>query len=104
MAMFVTAKNDDNAQNGEATGEFHLGERCDHWAYAAIMLQADGDELEAIRSQFPSLMPQNHKRVIKWYGDVAKFICANLDLCVSKKSLTHGQVVGGDDHGNLARA
>jgi hypothetical protein len=97
MAMFV----DSGRMN---SSQFHLGDNSHReLASTCLELQADGDELDAIREQFPFLMPRNNKRVIRWFGDVAKFICANLDLKINKLDL-QSHVMGGDDHGNLIKA
>jgi hypothetical protein len=40
-------------------------------------VQADGDELEHIKRNFSNI-PMTNKPVIKWFGDDAKFIVANL--------------------------
>lgn len=40
-------------------------------------VQADGDELEHIRSMFPALTPTN-KRIVCWVGDIAKTIAVKL--------------------------
>jgi hypothetical protein len=45
-------------------------------------LQADGDELEAIREQFTGI-PMHNGRVVEWFGDTAKFIARHF------KSPTH---------------
>lgn len=44
----------------------------------AIFVSADCDELEFIRKHFDNLPIPNHKRVVKWYGDMADFIAQNL--------------------------
>ncbi len=40
-------------------------------------IQADGDELTAIYRKFDKL-PYCNERVVRWYGDTAKFIIGNL--------------------------
>ncbi len=40
-------------------------------------IQADGDELEHIKDNFTHLPMRAAKRVQTWFGDDAKFICAN---------------------------
>jgi len=42
-------------------------------------IQANGDELELILSSFKNL-PYSNQPVVKWYGDMAKFIMANIEL------------------------
>ena len=46
---------------------------------ASLIVQADGDELEKIRKNFTSL-PMTNARVVRWHGDFAKFIVANIAL------------------------
>lgn len=41
-------------------------------------IQADCDELVAILSQFQNLPSPLHQRVVKWYGETARFIYNNL--------------------------
>ncbi len=40
-------------------------------------IQVDGHELDHIRQQFTNL-PMTTKRSARWFGDLAKFIVANL--------------------------
>lgn len=44
-----------------------------------VMVQADGDELDYIIDKFgiAAMRPKN-SNVVKWYGDIAKFIVGNL--------------------------
>lgn len=42
-----------------------------------VMVQADGDELGHIESEFSGL-PMGKGRVIRWFGDHARFIMGNL--------------------------
>jgi hypothetical protein len=42
-----------------------------------VEVQADGDELEAIRTQFNNL-PMHSRHVVRWAGDMAAFIAMNL--------------------------
>jgi hypothetical protein len=44
-----------------------------------VMIQADNDELDYIIDKFgiAAMRPKN-SRVVKWYGDIAKFIVGNL--------------------------
>ena len=44
-----------------------------------LIVQADGDELEIIRDNFTNL-PMTDKRVVRWHGDFAWFIVANIKL------------------------
>jgi len=44
-----------------------------------VMVQADGDELTAIFEQFRNIPAASGLcRVVRWYGDHAKFIAANI--------------------------
>lgn len=44
-----------------------------------VMIQADGDELDYIINKFGvAAMRPKGNTVVKWYGDVAKFIVGNL--------------------------
>lgn len=56
---------------------------------SATMIQADGDELDHIQYRFTTTDAKQYKtgysipmplggRVVKWYGDIAKTILANL--------------------------
>jgi len=59
---------------------WHVGEPTNHLIFSAekvIQVQASDDELATIRYHFPNL-PITMGRVIKWFGDNAKFIVANL--------------------------
>lgn len=49
-----------------------------HEVYDVMEVQADGDELLHIFHCNPILMPQYSSSVIRWFGDDAKFIVANL--------------------------
>lgn len=65
---------------GTVTREFHIGDKeLNKDVESVLEIQADGDELEAIREQFPSLVIPKHA-VVRWYGDMAKFIVGNLKL------------------------
>jgi len=44
-----------------------------------IEVQADGDELAYIYNKFNNLPTMPLRRVVRWFGDHAKFIAANLD-------------------------
>jgi hypothetical protein len=51
------------------------------YAYGVEMVQADGDEIEYILARFsnvPRLSAKRWNYPIRWYGDMAKFIVANL--------------------------
>ena len=64
-------------------GEWHVGEATNHIIIRAnevVAVQADGDELEFVLSNFgnlPRTLPVD-RRVMRWYGDHAKFIAGNL--------------------------
>ena len=45
----------------------------------ALEVQADGDELELIRRDFSNI-PMTTSRVVRWEGDIAAFIVANIKL------------------------
>lgn len=53
----------------------HIG--CGKLQYDTILnvieVQADCDELEMIRSEFPMLCPSS-LRVVRWFGDTAKLV------------------------------
>lgn len=41
-------------------------------------IQADGDELKYIRHNFDNLPMANHVHVVRWRGDLARFILSNI--------------------------
>jgi hypothetical protein len=41
-------------------------------------VQADGDELDYILRNFKNIPVSTNVTVVRWFGDVAKFIAANL--------------------------
>lgn len=43
-----------------------------------VFLQADGHELEYVHENFKKIPRTNNRSVVRWYGDHAKFIAANL--------------------------
>lgn len=47
-------------------------------ADSVYYVQADGDELAHIVNLMPNIPVAMHKRVNRWFGDIAKFIAANL--------------------------
>jgi hypothetical protein len=81
MALYIS-----NGLNQQLSGEWHVTHErrttvaLHSYAMNVDMLQADGDELDAIKVQFPNLIPHNGNRVVRWFGDNARFICGNLDL------------------------
>ena len=50
-----------------------------HLAKYVAEVQADGDELEIIMARFPYLKDRvpTAQRVVRWFGDEAKFLVAN---------------------------
>jgi hypothetical protein len=62
---------------------------CGRWAFrekilakspfSAFEVQADGHELGKIGRQIAGIPTTGH-RVVRWHGDFAKFIIANLEL------------------------
>ena len=77
MALYVTMK-------GQAPGRYHT------WHIGSLPhpdisgneesvedVQADGDELDRIKKHFTNL-PMTTARVVRWYGDDAKFIAGNI--------------------------
>jgi hypothetical protein len=40
------------------------------------IVQADGQELELMRSMFGDTIPDSHQRIQYWYGDTAKAVAA----------------------------
>ena len=41
-------------------------------------IQADGDELDHIKTNFTNLPMANHRRVVRWSGEFARFILSHL--------------------------
>ena len=41
---------------------------------------ADGDELAAIVAQFDNISTTKYNRVVRWFGDMAAFIVANMEV------------------------
>jgi len=54
-----------------------IGIRCKDACQETFCLTADGDELEHIRNLFPALTA-NNRRVVGFYGDIARTILMNL--------------------------
>lgn len=42
-----------------------------------VCVQADGDELEYIRNKFTNI-PMTNGRVVRWHGEMARFILSNI--------------------------
>jgi len=60
--------------------EWHIHESTrlmKEYGRTCVHLQADGDELEAIRQQFTGI-PMHSGRVVRWRGEMAAFIAMNL--------------------------
>lgn len=51
-----------------------------------VEIQADEDELVAIKHQIKGIRMCEHKRVVNWIGDDAKFIYLNLNLNLSLRN------------------
>ncbi len=69
MAMFV-------ALASGAIVQAHIGPQIDLYPDQAIIVQADGHELEHIEQHIHGI-PMHNGRVVTWYGDHAKFIAYN---------------------------
>lgn len=77
MALYITYTNRDR--------EYHVQDFTDNvkrnnirgTAIGVESVQADGHELEYIQNRFTNL-PTVNNRVVRWYGDYAKFIVGNL--------------------------
>lgn len=62
--------------------EWHISEpvpegvhkNLNHLEYISV----DGDELDHIKTKFTNLPMANHKRVVSWRGELARFIVENL--------------------------
>lgn len=70
--MYITTKTKDIT--------WHVGEFFDiptREVDNVICVQADGDELDLILRTMKNL-PTSHRHVVRWFGDHAKFIAANL--------------------------
>lgn len=81
MALYVIEQLSDDKDDCHASTWHVGGKPLDNTADPdkTIMVQADGHELEAICNQFTGLPKGGvRQRVVKWYGDMAKFIVANL--------------------------
>ena len=71
--------------NTHKTLQFHVGDTIEFNEISNThmnvldFVQADGDELNLILDKVKNL-PQTNNRVQIWYGDHAKFICANVTL------------------------
>ena len=73
MAMFI------QLGNGLKPIEWHVGEPVPAIAIAAdSAVQADGDELVFVESRFQNIPMRVAKSVVRWQGDLARFIVQNL--------------------------
>ena len=73
MALYITVP-------GMPDLEWHVGKSTDNARQIAehvTEVQADGHELEHIRDNFMNL-PTANRRVVRWHGEMAKFIVGNL--------------------------
>ena len=63
------------------TLSWHIGEKFSRKNLPAldwgIMVQADGDELQAIRARCSNI-PMHSRSVVRWTGDLARFIVDNV--------------------------
>jgi hypothetical protein len=58
---------------------WHINESIDKNTAAKITeIQADGDELAFIQQSFSNIPMPLHRRVVRWYGEIARFIIVNL--------------------------
>lgn len=83
MALYVIYEKADDLHREPITRELclHMGMEADKAIRPQMVthLQADGHELEAIYDQFENI-PNCDQHVVQFYGDIARFIYANLDL------------------------
>lgn len=57
----------------------HPGGREEFYRFQDVSeIQADGDELEYIKTNFSHLPMRNHQRIVQWKGALAQFIYDNL--------------------------
>lgn len=59
---------------------FYINDKKPTTTYSAMFLQADGDELELIRSQFDNL-PITRGNICHWSSEMAEFVFSNMILC-----------------------
>ena len=85
MVMYVTVRRDDQIyERGYHVGGGDMIElrkqmrhRIDGAEASTIELQADGHELDHIRTHF-SNMPRSQSRIVTWEGEMARFIINNI--------------------------
>ncbi len=69
MNMFIKPMSDSN--------DYHfLKSLAQQFDTGFFEVQADGDELEKIRRNFSNI-PMSSARVVRWHGDIARFIVSN---------------------------
>ncbi len=67
--------------NGMTLREWHVGEKAnllDSEIKNVNIVEADTDELRYIINNMPNVPYNKTKASARWYGDIAKFISANL--------------------------
>ena len=78
--LFIVYKEDKNSEI-EKHINWHVGEKINHPFLATkevVSVQADCDELNYIICKFENLPYPRMKRIVVWYGDLAKLIAHNL--------------------------
>ena len=71
MLYVVTNKHERTWHYGEPKPKINDDE-------TVLEVQADNDELEHIREKFPLVPYPKNNSVVRWFGDMAKFIAHNL--------------------------
>ena len=70
-------------RDARVVAEMHVGQAVQFSlaeAFAVDVVQADGDELISLLGMFPNIhQPPAETRVVRWFGDEARFIAANLN-------------------------
>lgn len=81
--LYATYK--DEAHKGMTHDKrWHIGTKFDTWDQSLerlkllVEVQADGDELDFISVQYSNIPMVARNRIVRWFGDDAKFIVANL--------------------------
>lgn len=92
MALYVTlrsANDKTSVEYGWWVGQSHLShgiiETVSSNSISSIIVQADGDELEHIKTHF-SQIPMTDARVVSWEGEFARFIVMNLHAIKNVRS------------------
>lgn len=81
MLHVVMQNTDPTSQEEEIAIPWHVGEELKLTPIDiryVLEVQADGDELQAVYEKFDNIPTSAWNRVVRWYGDHAKFIAANL--------------------------